>query len=442
MQHLPLRAAAAGVSVLHRRGMMSSSKKKVVVGMSGGVDSSVAAYLLHQDKSLEVHGLYMNNWDCSDEEGQATCPADMEYESVRQVCRDIGISCSRVDFVQTYWNNVFAPCLDEYAQGFTPNPDVLCNREIKFDAFANHAKDIGADFIATGHYAQLLPIPSSALPDSPSNGNGVLGLFAAADSNKDQTYFLSHVSLAAFQKVRFPLGAHTKPQVRQIASAAKLSTALAKESMGICFIGKRPFGTFLAQYVPPRKGHFVSVESNAVMHEHDGFSSYTIGQGAKVSGQSIKWFVVGKRDEDAAVLIAPGTHHPALFADHTYVDASAFNWLVPPHQIPSGFADNGTTTFRCFYRARYRQPLAACTVTIAHDLDATSLHPMRQTLPTSSTFLKVEFDIPQRGLAPGQSLVLYRDDGLCFGGGAIYCAGPSYWEMQKPLPSPLYDWRS
>ncbi|RHY32728.1 hypothetical protein DYB32_002298 [Aphanomyces invadans] len=406
--------------------MMSSAKKKVVVGMSGGVDSSVAAYLLHQDKSLEVHGLYMNNWDSSDEEGQATCPADMEYESVRQVCRDIGISCSRVDFVQTYWNNVFAPCLDEYAQGFTPNPDVLCNREIKFDAFANHAKDIGADFIATGHYAQLLPIPSSALPDSPSNGNGVLGLFAAADSNKDQTYFLSHVSLAAFQKVladRFHL-----PFALEAPHAGRIDPWL------------------------------YSVESNAVMHEHDGFSSYTIGQGAKVSGQSIKWFVVGKRDEDAAVLIAPGTHHPALFADHTYVDASAFNWLVPPHQIPSvrtrfvdawqlklgfqGFADNGTTTFRCFYRARYRQPLAACTVTIAHDLDATSLHPMRQTLPTSSTFLKVEFDIPQRGLAPGQSLVLYRDDGLCFGGGAIYCAGPSYWEMQKPLPSPLYDWRS
>ncbi|RHZ19987.1 hypothetical protein DYB37_006414 [Aphanomyces astaci] len=270
--------------------------------------------------------MYMNNWDTSDEEGHATCPADMEYEAVRQVCNDIGIPCTRVDFVQEYWNNVFAPCLDEYAQGFTPNPDVLCNREIKFDAFARHAKHVGADAIATGHYAQLLPMNDSAS----STDSDALRLFAAVDTNKDQTYFLSHVSADAFQQAR-----------------------------------------------------------------------------AKVPGQAAKWFVVGKRDQDAAVLVAPGTHHPALFADHTY-----------------------------------RQPLAGCTVTIVHDLDATDLHPARhnhQQLSTD-TYLKVDFDVPQRGLAPGQSVVLYRQDGLCFGGGAIYCAGPSYWEMRKPLPSPLHDW--
>ncbi|ETV82555.1 tRNA (5-methylaminomethyl-2-thiouridylate)-methyltransferase, variant [Aphanomyces astaci] len=329
---LSRRAAVAAAAILHRRGILSrhitSAKKKVVVGMSGGVDSSVAAYLLHQDKSLEVHGMYMNNWDTSDEEGHATCPADMEYEAVRQVCNDIGIPCTRVDFVQEYWNNVFAPCLDEYAQGFTPNPDVLCNREIKFDAFARHAKHlVGADAIATGHYAQLLPMHDSAASSTDSDA---LRLFAAVDTNKDQTYFLSHVSAAAFQQVLFPLGKFTKPQVREIALHANLSTALAKESMGICFIGKRPFGSFLAQYVPPRQGHFVSVETNATMHAHDGFSAYTIGQGAKVPGQAAKWFVVGKRDQDAAVLVAPGTHHPALFADHTYVHTQAFNWLAPP----------------------------------------------------------------------------------------------------------------
>ncbi|RHY21873.1 hypothetical protein DYB36_004850 [Aphanomyces astaci] len=460
---LSRRAAVAAAAILHRRGILSrhitSAKKKVVVGMSGGVDSSVAAYLLHQDKSLEVHGMYMNNWDTSDEEGHATCPADMEYEAVRQVCNDIGIPCTRVDFVQEYWNNVFAPCLDEYAQGFTPNPDVLCNREIKFDAFARHAKHlVGADAIATGHYAQLLPMHDSAASSTDSDS---LRLFAAVDTNKDQTYFLSHVL--------FPLGKFTKPQVREIALHANLSTALAKESMGICFIGKRPFGSFLAQYVPPRQGHFVSVETNATMHAHDGFSAYTIGQGAKVPGQAAKWFVVGKRDQDAAVLVAPGTHHPALFADHTYVHTQAFNWLAPPpfsqvimtkfmilYQglIQSSVQDDGkpatpppahsssTTSFRCLYRARYRQPLAGCTVTIVHDLDATGLHPARhnhQQLSTD-TYLKVDFDVPQRGLAPGQSVVLYRQDGLCFGGGAIYCAGPSYWEMRKPLPSPLHDW--
>ncbi|RLO08631.1 hypothetical protein DYB28_010388 [Aphanomyces astaci] len=253
---LSRRAAVAAAAILHRRGILSrhitSAKKKVVVGMSGGVDSSVAAYLLHQDKSLEVHGMYMNNWDTSDEEGHATCPADMEYEAVRQVCNDIGIPCTRVDFVQEYWNNVFAPCLDEYAQGFTPNPDVLCNREIKFDAFARHAKHlVGADAIATGHYAQLLPMHDSAASSTDSDS---LRLFAAVDTNKDQTYFLSHVSAAAFQQaspthvlphpmyasyygvhvqVLFPLGKFTKPQVREIALHANLSTALAKESMGI-----------------------------------------------------------------------------------------------------------------------------------------------------------------------------------------------------------------
>ncbi|EQC37902.1 tRNA methyl transferase [Saprolegnia diclina VS20] len=406
----------------------TTPKKTVVVGMSGGVDSSVTAYLLHQDKSLHVVGLYMNNWDSSDEEGKATCPADMDYELVRQVCDEIGIECARVDFVQEYWNNVFEPCLDQYAKGLTPNPDVLCNREIKFDVFAKHALALGADYIATGHYAQLKRLP-----------DGTNALYAAVDGNKDQSYFLSHVTGAQFQRVMFPLGGLCKPRVREIAAEANLCTAAKKDSVGICFIGKRSFGSFLSQYVPPRTGSFVSVVDEQQMHAHDGYSAYTIGQGAKVSGLPAKWFVVGKRDEDAAVFIAPGTHHPALFSDEVFVRASAFNWIQG--HAPAALTNDGS--LRCQYRARYRQPLAHCTISMASMDDVTSglsVYQPTAIAPADEPYLRVQFDVPQRGVAPAQSLVLYEDDGLCYGGGPILGAGPSYWEQQKPLPSPLFDW--
>ncbi|KDO26366.1 tRNA methyl transferase [Saprolegnia parasitica CBS 223.65] len=405
----------------------TTPKKTVVVGMSGGVDSSVTAYLLHQDKSLHVVGLYMNNWDSSDEEGKATCPADMDYELVRQVCEEIGIECTRVDFVQEYWNNVFEPCLDQFAKGLTPNPDVLCNKEIKFDVFAKHAMALGprrrlhcdgalraAQAIAQWHQCALR-------------------------RNKDQSYFLSHVTGAQFQRVIFPLGGLCKPRVREIAAEANLCTAAKKDSVGICFIGKRSFGSFLSQYVPPRPGSFVSVVDEQIMHAHDGYSAYTIGQGAKVSGLPTKWFVVGKRDEDAAVFIAPGTHHPALFSDEVFVRASAFNWIQG--HMPVALAENGR--LRCQYRARYRQPLAYCTISMASVDDVTSGLSVYQPMaaaPTDEPYLRVQFDVPQRGVSPAQSLVLYEDDGLCYGGGPILGAGPSYWEQQKPLPSPLFDW--
>ncbi|OQR95274.1 tRNA-specific 2-thiouridylase mnmA [Achlya hypogyna] len=423
-----LRAGRRAACQWRRLHVAAEPKKTVVVGMSGGVDSSVTAYLLHQDKSLHVVGLYMNNWDSSDEEGKATCPADMDFELVRQVCDEIGISCTRVDFVQEYWNNVFEPCLDQYAQGLTPNPDVLCNREIKFDVFAKHAKAIGADYIATGHYAQL-----KALPD------GSNALYAAVDANKDQSYFLSHVTGTQFQKVLFPLGGLCKPRVREIAAEANLCTATKKDSVGICFIGKRPFSSFLAQYVPPRPGSFISIEDGSIVQPHDGYSAYTIGQGAKVSGLPIKWFVVGKREEDAGVLIAPGTQHPALFSDEVFVRANAFNWIQG--QPPAALTNGGTLT--CQYRARYRQPLATCHVSAASagDVSAgTSVYQPTATTASNEMYLRVRFELPQRGIAPAQSLVLYQDDGLCFGGGPILAAGPSYWERRKPLPTPLVDW--
>ncbi|OQS06402.1 tRNA-specific 2-thiouridylase mnmA [Thraustotheca clavata] len=406
------------------------TKPKIVVGMSGGVDSSVAAYLLKQKNECEVLGLYMNNWDASDEEGQATCPADMDYELVRQVCSEIGIECARVDFVQEYWNNVFEPCLDQYAMGLTPNPDVLCNREIKFDVFAKHSKALGADFIATGHYARLV-----------RQDNGSNALYAAVDANKDQSYFLSHVHGSQFQNVVFPLGELEKPQVRRIAAQANLCTATKKDSVGICFIGKRSFGSFLAQYVPPRVGTFISIVDDKVLHQHEGYSAYTIGQGAKVSGLPTKWFVVGKREEDAAVLIAPGTHHPALFSDEIFVKANAFNWIQG--HLPSSLEKGDT--FTCLYRARYRQTLGTCRITVVKHSDViagTSKHQQDRLndISKDAQYLKVEFEQPQRGIAPGQSLVLYHDDGMCYGGGAILSAGPSYWERNKPLPEPLCDW--
>lgn len=366
--------------------------RKVIVGMSGGVDSSVAALLLHR-QGYKVTGVYMRNWDSADEMAQSKCPSSLEFQDVQQVCDQIGIPCQQVDFVQPYWNNVFSPCLDTFDLGHTPNPDVLCNREIKFKVFRDFAKTLDASAIATGHYARLV------------NSQ----LFMAKDLVKDQTYFLSGVPF--FENVLFPLGDYLKSEVRDIATDAGLCTASKAESMGICFIGKRNFPEFIHDYIESRPGRLVSIQDGKDMGSHEGLSNYTIGQGAKLAGMPEKWFVVKKDTSNGTVYVAPGTKHPALYVDQ--ISSKQFNWITPP---PSD-------QFECLYRIRHRQKVGKCSVTLDGESD-----------------IHVEFESPHRGIALHQMVTLYRSDGLCYGGGLIVDSGPTYFDQDKPLPSTVSDW--
>ncbi|TYZ64634.1 hypothetical protein PybrP1_008161, partial [[Pythium] brassicae (nom. inval.)] len=321
----PSNAAAASVA----QPPTFDGAKHVVVGMSGGVDSSVAALLLHR-QGFRVTGVYMKNWDTSDELGAAACPHDAEFRDVRAVCAQLGIEARQVNLVQSYWNAVFSPCLESFEEGLTPNPDILCNREIKFKAFLDYADTIGADFVATGHYASLRRESkeenTNDSDSTPSDSNATLHgpaaaspqLFAARDETKDQSYFLSNVAGSAFAKVLFPLGELRKSEVRQIALDAGLCTAAKKDSVGICFIGKRNFGDFIHQYIPRQSGAFFSVDGER-LHAHDGFTAYTIGQGAR-----------------------------------------AFNWISGA--LPKELVETGS--LRCRYRVRYRQELGDCTLSL------------------------------------------------------------------------------
>ncbi|CAI5709771.1 unnamed protein product [Hyaloperonospora brassicae] len=429
-------ATSAATSPLDCR----TSGNHVVVGMSGGVDSSVAAVLLKR-QGYHVTGVYMQNWDPSDEQGRAACPIDADYSDVENVCQQLNIEAKRVNLVQSYWNHVFAPCLDGYAQGLTPNPDVLCNREIKFKAFTDYAKMIGADYVATGHYAALRPVEA---------GSAARCLYAARDRSKDQSYFLSSVSGSAFANVLFPLGDMDKTAVRRLAAQEGLCTATKRDSVGMCFIGKRKFADFIHQYVQQQHGHFSSLEG-ARLHPHQGFAAYTVGQGARVPGMAAKWFVVGKHQRDHSVTIAQGTRHPALFSDALFASMGQFNWIAG--QVPRELSASGGR-LRCFYRVRYRQELDECTVSLVSRADARAGASTLSDWPTahgallddeqeatgSNCYLRVDFDHPQRGIAPEQALVLYRADGLCYGGGPIATAAQTYYEQHKSVADSVWDW--
>ncbi|DAZ98394.1 TPA: hypothetical protein N0F65_000108 [Lagenidium giganteum] len=399
--------------------------------MSGGVDSSVTALLLTR-QGYNVTGVYMKNWDATDEAGETACPHDAEYKDVLKVCDHLGIPAKQVNLVQSYWNSVFSPCLDRYEEGLTPNPDILCNREIKFKAFLEYADSIGADFVATGHYARL------EHPAADASGNApVPKLYAGKDESKDQSYFLSNVSGQAFRKVLLPLGGMPKSEVRRIAAEEGLCTAEKRDSVGICFIGKRNFADFIHQYIPRQNGRFVTVDGQE-LEEHHGFTAYTVGQGARLQGRSEKWFVVGKKKSDHSVIVAPGTRHPALFSDSLFAPSSAFNWIAgaPPQELLH------TGVLRCQYRVRYRQVLGECTVSLVSEDEVREMASQLSDFDSDSgdTYLRVDLSLPQRGVTPQQALVLYRADGLCYGGGPNAIAGQTYHEQQRQLGDDAMDW--
>ena len=320
--------------------------KTVVVGMSGGVDSSVAAALL-KEQGYNVIGLFMHNWEEDDEDG--CCTAVSDYEDVKRVCNKLDIPYYSVNFAKEYRERVFSYFLAEYSAGRTPNPDVLCNREIKFGPFLEYALKLGADYIATGHYCDI------------EHKNGVHYLLKAADQNKDQTYFLNQLNQSQLERVLFPLGKLQKPEVRRIANKYGFSTADKKDSTGICFIGERKFREFLKNFIPAKAGKIVDLEGN-VVGEHEGVMYYTLGQrrGLNLGGISGtnggRWFVVDKDVKKNLLIVSHGDETPLYSVS---LEASTINWIP---NVPT------EKTFECYAKFRYRQPEQKVKVTILNNL--------------------------------------------------------------------------
>lgn len=368
--------------------MSNNSDKKVIVGMSGGVDSSVSAYLLQQ-QGYQVEGLFMKNWEEDDDTEYCTALADLA--DAEAVCDKLGIKLHTANFAAEYWDNVFEHFLEEYKAGRTPNPDILCNREIKFKAFLEYAQVLGADLIATGHYVRR------------GEHQGAVCLLKGLDSNKDQSYFLHQVGHKELSMTLFPVGELAKPRVREIADQLDLATAKKKDSTGICFIGERRFSDFLKRYLPAQPGKIVTPEGDQI-GTHPGLMYFTLGQrqGLGIGGlakySEEPWFVAAKDLERNELIAVQKIDNPLLFSEWLF--ASDIFWIAnQPPELP----------LRCTAKVRYRQADQDCTL---HSTDAG---------------YRVQFEQPQRAVTPGQSLVLYLED-RCLGGGIIeHSSRDLYW---------------
>ncbi|HIU06075.1 MAG TPA: tRNA 2-thiouridine(34) synthase MnmA [Candidatus Onthoplasma faecigallinarum] len=353
--------------------------KTVVVGLSGGVDSSVAAYLLKK-QGYNVVGLFMLNWEEQDDGGH--CSAEQDFEDVKRVANKIGIPYYTVNYSKEYKDRVFSYFLDEYKKGYTPNPDVLCNKEIKFGPFLKHALELGADYIATGHYCKRV------------DRDGKVYLYKSHDKSKDQTYFLNQLSQAQLKYTLFPLADIDKTEVRRIAKELGLVTAEKKDSTGICFIGERNFRKFLKTYLPAQKGLIKDLSGN-VVGEHDGVMYYTIGQrrglniGGKDGYDNDRWFVV-KKDVSTNTLYVNCGECDEMYSRGCIV--KEFNWIT----------DEMKSDFSSFVKLRYRQPDQKVRVKIIDEHT-----------------IQLDFEEKQRAVTIGQFAVLYAEDGMCYGGGRI-----------------------
>ena len=352
----------------------------IVVGMSGGVDSSVVAKLL-KDSGEPVVGLFMKNWEEKDDNG--VCTSEKDFADVKAVANKIGIPYYSINFVKEYYERVFEHFLDEYKKGRTPNPDVLCNREIKFGPFLDYAKKLGARKIATGHYARV------------EEKDGLFYLKKAVDQNKDQTYFLNQLSQDQLSMALFPIGHLTKPELRKLAEEYGLSTAEKKDSTGICFIGERNFKEFLKNYLPAKPGKIKDVQTGKVLGTHDGLMYYTLGQrkglgiGGQKDGSGEAYFVCDKDLARNELLVSQG-EQDILFSDA--LESGVINWIPKKPE---------TNDFDCYAKFRYRQPEQKVHVHLNED--GTTL---------------VTFEERQRAITPGQYVVFY-DDENCLGGGVI-----------------------
>ena len=355
---------------------------RIVVGMSGGVDSSVAALLLKR-AGHDVIGVFMNNWDEKDDGG--VCTAQRDFADVRSVCDVIGIPYYAVNFAQEYRERVFAHFLSEYRRGRTPNPDVLCNREIKFDALLKFADKLGADKLATGHFARL-----------DFDGNAYR-LMKSADESKDQTYFLYMLNQSALSRAMFPLAGLTKARIRDIAHNANLPTSEKRDSTGICFIGERDFRKFLQSYLPAQPGDIVTPDGKNV-GRHDGVIFYTLGQrrglGIGGGGTGRRWFVVGKDIGNNRLIVEQGEDSEKLYT--LSARANEATWIAGEPPVSSG------VRFCCKARFRHRQPLQSVAFSVGNEPGE----------------LFIEFEEKQRAVTPGQAVVFYDED-VCLGGGTV-----------------------
>jgi len=361
--------------------MSDNSQKKVIVGMSGGVDSSVSAWLLQQ-QGYQVEGLFMKNWE--EDDGEEYCTAADDLADAQAVCDKLGIKLHKINFAAEYWDNVFEHFLEEYKAGRTPNPDILCNKEIKFKAFLEFAADdLGADYIATGHYVRRADV------------DGKSQLLRGLDGNKDQSYFLYTLSHEQIAQSLFPVGELEKPEVRRIAEELDLVTAKKKDSTGICFIGERKFRDFLGRYLPAQPGVIETVDGQ-VVGEHQGLMYHTLGQrkglgigGLKESNDD-PWYVVDKDVARNRLIVAQGAEHPRLMS--VGLIAQQLHWVDrQPIAAP----------LRCTVKTRYRQTDIPCDI-----------------VPRGDDRIEVRFDAPVAAVTPGQSAVFYLGD-VCLGGGII-----------------------
>lgn len=359
---------------------------RVIVGLSGGVDSSVSALLLKQ-QGYQITAVFMKNWEEDDSDDY--CSTAEDVADAQAVCDKLGIELLTINFAAEYWDNVFAHFLSEYQAGRTPNPDILCNKEIKFKAFLDYATQLNVSHIATGHYAQITHTSSG------------YQLRKGADLSKDQSYFLYTLGQAQLARSIFPVGHLPKTEVRRLAEKAGLITHSKKDSTGICFIGERKFKQFLQRYLPAQPGEMIN-EHQQVIGQHDGLMYYTIGQrqGLQVGGRKESsgepWYVADKDLTHNRLLIVQGSEHPLLFKNTLH--ASQLHWVAghPP-----------AAEFTCTAKTRYRQSDQPCRITLL-----------------GSDSLQVDFDTPQRAITPGQALVLYQGD-VCLGGGTIGSGGSS-----------------
>ena len=361
--------------------LAENATKKVICGMSGGVDSSVSAFILQQ-QGYQVEGLFMKNWEEDDDTDYCTAAADLA--DAQAVCDKLGIKLHKINFAAEYWDNVFEHFLSEYKAGRTPNPDILCNKEIKFKAFLEYAaEDLGANYIATGHYVRRRGADDNAQ------------LLRGLDANKDQSYFLYTLSSKQVGQSLFPVGDIEKPIVRAIAEDLGLITAKKKDSTGICFIGERKFKDFLARYLPAQPGNIRTVEGD-IIGRHDGLMYHTLGQRKGLGIGGVKgaseeaWYVVEKDLVNNELIVAQGHDHSALLS--TGLIAQQLHWVDrQPIREP----------LRCTVKTRYRQTDVPCTIE-----------------PIDDESIKVIFDEPQIAVTPGQSAVFYLDE-VCLGGGII-----------------------
>jgi tRNA-specific 2-thiouridylase len=358
----------------------NSQKKTILVGMSGGVDSSVTALLL-KEQGHHVEGVFMKNWEEDDTE--TYCPASIDMADAQAVCDQLQIELHRVNFAEEYWERVFTHFLAEYQAGRTPNPDILCNKEIKFKAFLQFAKQHGADYIATGHYARN------------RENEGKFALLKGLDNQKDQSYFLHMLDQSQLRDSLFPIGELNKETVRTMANKAGLKNHAKKDSTGICFIGERKFKQFLNNYLPAKPGPIETIEGK-VIGQHDGLMFYTLGQrqGLQIGGQKNSlqepWYVVAKNIPHNKLIVTQGSNHPSLFANTLWTQS--IHWIS---------AEAPTFPFTTHAKTRYRQTEQAC---IINQIDDNQY--------------RIDFNDAQRALTPGQSVVFYQND-VCLGGGII-----------------------